>query len=276
MTKKVLSILFLFTICLPVFVFAETIILKSGQKVEGKILEKTDKAVKIDFYGVPIKYNLEDIESIDGKSSDLTKMEPQSGESAVPVINKPLFSTAIVTYKYIGGRTGTEVLYVDAVNNRIDQEISTKIIFSGSPVSRDDRKMYDGKVFYVFRMKDNMAIKEDIKGSALSKIFNEASWSDYYTGEKEFLGRECKAYESTVSSCLVWNGIVLREEVTGNPLGENFNYIKEAVDIKLDAPIPEDKFTIPAGIKIMTTQEAVQSTQKMFKELGNKLKKYKR
>jgi len=53
-------------ISLSTSAFAETITLKSGTKVEGKILERTDKYVKLDFHGVPIKYNIQDIENIDG------------------------------------------------------------------------------------------------------------------------------------------------------------------------------------------------------------------
>ena len=49
-------------------VFAETVILKSGKKIEGKIIERTDDYVKVDQYGVPITYFLDDIESIEGDS----------------------------------------------------------------------------------------------------------------------------------------------------------------------------------------------------------------
>ena len=47
-------------------VYAETIVLKSGKSVEGKLLEKTDKYIKIDFQGVPVTYYFDEIESIDG------------------------------------------------------------------------------------------------------------------------------------------------------------------------------------------------------------------
>lgn len=47
---------------------AETITLKSGKKVEGKIIEKTDESIKIDFHGVGITYYFDEIEAIDGKT----------------------------------------------------------------------------------------------------------------------------------------------------------------------------------------------------------------
>lgn len=34
-------------------VYAETVLLKSGKSIEGKLLEKTDKYIKIDFQDVP-------------------------------------------------------------------------------------------------------------------------------------------------------------------------------------------------------------------------------
>jgi hypothetical protein len=47
--------------------FAETVVLKSGKIVDGKIIEKTDKYIKIDLYGIPVTYYMDDIESIDGE-----------------------------------------------------------------------------------------------------------------------------------------------------------------------------------------------------------------
>ena len=58
------------------FAFAETVILKSGKTTEGKIIEKTDKYIKIDIQGVPITYFNDEIKSIDGK------------EPAAPVIKE--------------------------------------------------------------------------------------------------------------------------------------------------------------------------------------------
>jgi tetratricopeptide (TPR) repeat protein len=45
--------------------FAETIVLKSGQAIAGKIIEKTGKYIKIDFYGVPLTYFYEEIDRIE-------------------------------------------------------------------------------------------------------------------------------------------------------------------------------------------------------------------
>jgi|GEM_PF-469913 len=51
----------------PLVCFAETVVLKSGKTLQGKIVEKTDKYVKIEVAGVAITYFMDEIKSIDGK-----------------------------------------------------------------------------------------------------------------------------------------------------------------------------------------------------------------
>ena len=51
------------------YVSADMVTLKSGQKIEGKIMEMTDKYVKIDFQGVVLTYYQEEIASIAQSSS---------------------------------------------------------------------------------------------------------------------------------------------------------------------------------------------------------------
>ncbi|MDP2922203.1 MAG: tetratricopeptide repeat protein [Candidatus Omnitrophota bacterium] len=68
--------------------FAAIITLKSGKKVEGKIIEKTDKYIKIDFEGVPLTYFLEDIESVDG-----VKQIPSISEAKVKMSSQKTINT---------------------------------------------------------------------------------------------------------------------------------------------------------------------------------------
>ena len=53
------------------FAFAETITLTSGQKIETKIIERTDKYIKVDFQGIPLTYYRDEIEYIDGEKAFL-------------------------------------------------------------------------------------------------------------------------------------------------------------------------------------------------------------
>ncbi|MDP2905858.1 MAG: hypothetical protein Q8O22_06125, partial [Candidatus Omnitrophota bacterium] len=64
--KAVLLIVCLFLTSIPSF--AETIILKSGKKIEGKIVERTDKYIKVDSgIGVDVIYFLDEIGKIEGE-----------------------------------------------------------------------------------------------------------------------------------------------------------------------------------------------------------------
>ncbi|MFA5311052.1 MAG: hypothetical protein WC355_01915 [Candidatus Omnitrophota bacterium] len=49
-------------------VLADTVTLKSGQKIEGKIVERTDQYVKINFQGVVLEYLQDEVDSIMGDS----------------------------------------------------------------------------------------------------------------------------------------------------------------------------------------------------------------
>ena len=54
-----------FCFCFLELGFSETVVLKNGQKVEGKITEKTDKYVKLEFEGVVLVYYNDEIASIE-------------------------------------------------------------------------------------------------------------------------------------------------------------------------------------------------------------------
>jgi len=78
---------------LSTFVFAETIILKTGDTVEGKITERTKEYITIDFYGVSIPYYFEDIETIDGQRPVESALEPvesapEETQALTPVPNR--------------------------------------------------------------------------------------------------------------------------------------------------------------------------------------------
>jgi len=81
-------------------VFAETIVLKSGSTLEGKIIEKTDKYIKIDFQGVVLTYASDEIERIDGEnkislapSDKIERIDEENKiDSTPPEINKARYA----------------------------------------------------------------------------------------------------------------------------------------------------------------------------------------
>ena len=80
MMKKILiTVLLIFFI--SSFSFGETILLKSGQVREGKIIERTDEYIKTNYCGFLLTYPLKDIESIDGEKVFLKEKSKDSEEA---------------------------------------------------------------------------------------------------------------------------------------------------------------------------------------------------
>lgn len=68
----------IFLICLlaaNLSAFAETLKLKSGQEVQGQIIERSDKEIKLDFMGVVLTYFLDEVEGIDGVPLETSAQE---------------------------------------------------------------------------------------------------------------------------------------------------------------------------------------------------------
>lgn len=69
MKKREIILMVVFLVwlfCLPRGSCAETILLKTGQTIEGSLIERTDKCIKISFQGVPVTYFFDEIDAIDG------------------------------------------------------------------------------------------------------------------------------------------------------------------------------------------------------------------
>lgn len=78
---------------LPQFSSAETIVLKSGYEIEGKITERTDDYISVDIAGVDVVYFLDEIERIDTQSQSPGAAQSEQGAalSQIPVTEKRNF-----------------------------------------------------------------------------------------------------------------------------------------------------------------------------------------
>ncbi|MFA6281858.1 MAG: tetratricopeptide repeat protein [Candidatus Omnitrophota bacterium] len=85
MKRKIIFLLICF-MAIALFSYAEIVVLKKGKIIEGKILERTDKYIKIDMWDIPITYYLTDVDSIDGQKI----VEPQ-GEQVKPDKENKIF-----------------------------------------------------------------------------------------------------------------------------------------------------------------------------------------
>lgn len=125
MRKKASIILTLLTcLYLPVFTFAETIVLKTGKTVKGKLIEKNNKYIKIDFHGVPLTYYLDEIKSVDGKSIKVISynqmVSSATKESQALLKNSPdsalTYNQGGVTHRMQGNQDDAIISAVEATN----------------------------------------------------------------------------------------------------------------------------------------------------------------
>lgn len=63
-------------------VFADTIYLNSGKVIKGRIIEKTDKHIKIDFYGIESTYFLEDVKDIKEDEAEVYPVTQQQNNQS--------------------------------------------------------------------------------------------------------------------------------------------------------------------------------------------------
>jgi len=271
MKKRIFLVLLLVLgLYFPSSILAETILLKSGKTVEGKLIEKTDKYIKIDFQGTSLTYFFDEIESIDGQKQPLTleKKEPisepnvnQVSENSVQSditqetknqktdavsATKLPFSTAIIKYVWRGWAEGESSIFLDVKHNRAAQEHNTTR--GNKRITMNTMNIYDGKFFYTFSPGKKTGVMTERKEGILGIFFDEAVYSNLSAKQENFLGKECNVYETKGSGKLYfWNGIMLKQEILaqGNLSGSTI----EATSIQLDVPIPSDKFDIPKEIE---------------------------
>lgn len=67
--------------------FAETVILKTGQKIEGKIIKKTDAFIRIEENGIPMTYFNEEIDQVIETPQTVSGANPENEISKVEPAN---------------------------------------------------------------------------------------------------------------------------------------------------------------------------------------------
>ncbi|MDO8535756.1 MAG: tetratricopeptide repeat protein [Candidatus Omnitrophota bacterium] len=240
--------------------------LKSGEIIAGSVESKTDKEIFINKYGQSLPINL----------NDILRIEPTAAGNNIPLAGRLPFSTAIITYDCKGLTTGKEIVYIDAVNNKIVRENSSKLGEGTFIINENSRTIYDGSNIYDVDMDNKVATVSTSKGDIIMNMFGEQKYFGTQSSQVYFLGKECKKYENDRSSAVFWNGILLKEQIK-HLMGEKYNSTKEAIDIKLETPILQEKFSVPAGITVKTLEEEMKErsaqlekmqehTEKQYKE----------
>lgn len=156
--KRSILLIILLSMCFSFFVFAETVVLKSGKKIEGKIIEKTDEYIKIDLYGMPITYYFEDIESTNGggvsalneTSSASSRMESSVSSSSISFEKTPaqIFKEAAPAIVVISCQSATDQMFGSGFLVDAEGVIVTNFhVIEGA--EKIEVKLKDGHVFPV-------------------------------------------------------------------------------------------------------------------------------
>ena len=95
--KKIIVMVCVFSGLLIATSWAETLILKGGKTIEGRIVDKTDRLVKIQVRGVTLTYDTVDIERIEGgaHSSSINPKAAEASSYPVPPVKKPVVVTTL-------------------------------------------------------------------------------------------------------------------------------------------------------------------------------------
>lgn len=151
MKKRLIGLILVLTLALywfPLSVFAETIILKSGDTIEGKIIEKSDKYkyIKIDHHGRRVSYYFEDIESIDGEkpvvSLTPSKKLKSSQEESILIQESPGSSLEKKSSSVLGGKIDKLVLERIRANEEAVQATLLPLFVSALKMYKLDQGLY--------------------------------------------------------------------------------------------------------------------------------------
>ena len=99
--------------------WTETIYLKDGRKIEAKIIEQTDQSVRVDWYGVPVTYWLDEIERIEASGSSVEAPTIAPAEADVPVA--PDAPPTVVAHDPDATALITHVLQASGLAQQLDQ-----------------------------------------------------------------------------------------------------------------------------------------------------------
>ncbi|MFC1745670.1 hypothetical protein ACFL35_16885 [Candidatus Riflebacteria bacterium] len=177
--------------------------------------------------------------------------------------------SGIIKFKLKGVFEGTKTLYFDRWGMREAHYETRKMELSGQQKANKEKtlNLSDGKWFYSINLNKKTGIKNK---KVLTPIKNiDADMKRYRakkTGSGSILGRKCDIWEINMkmakNKTWMWKNIPLKTVV--KTMGKTMS--TAAIKIEENVVIPEDKFKIPAGIKITSMEEMM----KKMKNLGKK------
>jgi hypothetical protein len=281
MQKVPIMIFVAVVVCVPQILRADIIRLKSGKTIEGKIIERTAGNPKIDIQGASLMYSLDEIADIQqepitsaSKAQETAPVQERQDSSiqvenstakktdiAAPSLsdrNLP-FSTVVIKYQVSGEiYNGAETVYVDVQKNTVSRDVEVQGKVNDQTIEIKSRDINDGKTMRHTDLIEKIAFSTEVKeGDAISNMFNKDRYLGCQKEQGSFLGKECDVYTMPGAKAFFWNDILMKEDLTNLSKEGQVIATKTAVDITLDVPVSEDKFSVPPGVKSMTLDEAL-------------------
>ena len=279
-------------------IFAETITLKSGKTIEGKILEKTDKSIKVDINGVSVTYYIDEIEGIDKEKVSITKLAntqlspgDNSGNTFSMVEENPLqifekYASAVVSIAgqdadgnvglgegFIISKDGLIVTCYHVVCGR--EELLVKLknggIYHVNTISNFDPKndicvlKIDENNLPFVRLGDSDNIKKDQK----VLVIGTSDGEKYQFVAGKFIQRVKSygnAYLQTTVNIQPGNSGGPMFDLYGNVIGVNISKIKDVSEVSWVAPINEIKNTLSkqSNINLVLFKEKQNNAYALF------------
>ncbi len=213
-----------------------------------------------------------------------------------PFEEKLPFKTAVIHYKLMGSQQGTEVLYV----KRGYEARYTDTSMSMMGIKQVEKSIEITTPDYVYKvdLKEGKAVKHVNPQKIMKEEYERLSSHDKKIvrenvkklgttelgffkgmgmggmikrlGEEKLFGKVCDVIEVMGVKTWAWKGtgIVLKTE--GNVMGMKISQV--ATKIEENVPIPETKFRVPNGIKIVTDPKADARFREMAKRFIEWLK----
>jgi len=176
--------------------------------------------------------------------------------------------SGIIKYKISGNTKGTEEIYFDKWGER-EAQISkavTETTFFGIKNKQEENTLniLDGDISYGIDLKKKTGVKTLNAGvTTMSAMCNGKSprkmgkemlkqMGGKKIGEEEILGKKCEIWKALGTKLWLWKGIPLK--ISSKILG--IERVTEAVEIKTNVKIDENRFQVPEGIKITDYTES--------------------
>lgn len=184
------------------------------------------------------------------------------------------YETGIIEYKYTGDIQGTQTVYFKDFGRTLSvEEEYTNVSAPTQPKVKQVFISTPQKYFFVDlntrqgyvspRNDSTNAEQLNLLADVTTVGIDSAMRKNGYvpSGHVEISGKKCQVYKSATgeSEFCFWEGMNIRTQMT---LGPNVKYKLEAVKIRENAKVDDDKFSPPAEVKLMDYDKYIKSQTK--------------